>query len=77
MCVQVILLRNMVGPGEVDDDLQSETAEECSKYGKVVTCMIFELQDVPVDQAVRIFVEFVDNEAAYRGKSELCPIRSP
>ena len=35
----------MVGPGEVDDDLEPETAEECTKYGKVVKCVIFELQD--------------------------------
>ena len=33
----------MVGPGEVDDDLEPETAEECSKYGKVVRCVIFEV----------------------------------
>ena len=33
----------MVGPGEVDEDLEPETAEECSKYGKVIKCMIFEV----------------------------------
>lgn len=38
----VILLTNMVGPGEVDDMLQEETADECSKYGKVERCLIFE-----------------------------------
>jgi len=37
-CVQ-----NMVGPGEVDDELEAETAEECSKYGKVLKCLIFEV----------------------------------
>jgi len=30
---RVIMLRNMVGPGEVDQDLQPEIEEECSKYG--------------------------------------------
>lgn len=39
----VILLTNMVGPGEVDDMLQEETADECSKYGKVERCLIFEV----------------------------------
>ena len=34
----------MVGPGEVDDDLEPETAEECSKYGKVMKCVIFEVR---------------------------------
>ena len=33
----------MVGPGDVDDDLEPETAEECGKYGKVVKCIIFEV----------------------------------
>lgn len=36
-------LQNMVGPGEVDDELEPETAEECSKYGKVIKCVIFEV----------------------------------
>lgn len=40
---KTILLTNMVGPGEVDDMLQEETAEECSKYGKVERCLIFEV----------------------------------
>ena len=40
----VILLTNMVGPGEVDDMLQEETADECSKYGKVQRCLIFEVR---------------------------------
>lgn len=39
----VILLTNMVGPGEVDDTLQEETADECAKYGKVERCLIFEV----------------------------------
>ena len=33
----------MVGPGEVDDDLEPETAEECTKYGEVEKCVIFEV----------------------------------
>ena len=33
----------MVGPGEVDAELEPETAEECSKYGKVNKCVIFEV----------------------------------
>ncbi|KAA3679768.1 splicing factor 45 [Paragonimus westermani] len=60
----VILLRNMCGPGEVDDDLEPETAEECAKYGKVISCLIFELPDASDDEAVRIFVEFDSDDAA-------------
>lgn len=67
----VILLRNMCGPGEVDDDLQPETAEECAKYGKVVSCMIFELADTPDDEAVRIFVEFESEDGATKAVLDL------
>ncbi|KAJ3109739.1 Splicing factor 45 [Phlyctochytrium bullatum] len=38
----VLLLKNLVGRGEVDADLQDETASECSKYGKVERCVIYE-----------------------------------
>ena len=33
----------MVGPGDVDEDLQPEVAEECAKYGEVERCLIFEV----------------------------------
>lgn len=69
----------MCGPGEVDDDLEPETAEECAKYGKVVSCMIFELPDSPDDEAVRIFVEFESDDAATKGEAlSFCfiPIRT-
>ena len=34
----------MVGPGEVDDTLEQETAEECTKFGKVERCVIHEVR---------------------------------
>lgn len=40
----VYILQNMVGRGEVDEDLEGETKEECEKYGKVVKCVIFEVR---------------------------------
>ncbi|XP_047325629.1 DNA-damage-repair/toleration protein DRT111, chloroplastic [Impatiens glandulifera] len=57
---RVLLLRNMVGPGEVDDDLESEVAEECLKYGTVTRVLIFEITEpnFPAEEAVRIFVQF-------------------
>ncbi|CAF3721918.1 unnamed protein product [Rotaria socialis] len=63
---KVILLKNMVGPGEVDDLLDSETKEECQKYGEVEKCLIYEIPDVPEDEAVRIFVEFKRVESAIK-----------
>ncbi|KAJ3410964.1 Splicing factor 45 [Chytridiales sp. JEL 0842] len=38
----VVMFQNMVGPGEVDDDLEEETASECSKFGPVERCVIYE-----------------------------------
>ncbi|KAL1805840.1 hypothetical protein ACET3Z_028908 [Daucus carota] len=57
---RVVLLRNMVGPGEVDDDLEGEVASECAKYGNVTRVLIFEITEpnFPTDEAVRIFVQF-------------------
>ncbi|KAI9204068.1 uncharacterized protein BJ171DRAFT_128259 [Polychytrium aggregatum] len=69
----VLLLTNMVGPGEVDDTLQDETAEECSKYGQVERCLIFEVPDkqVPDDKAVRIFVKFKQVASAVQALNNL------
>lgn len=63
---RVVMLRNMVGPGQVDEDLEDEVANECSKYGQVQSVMIFEVTTpgYPDDQAVRIFVEFERMEQA-------------
>ncbi|KAL6206530.1 hypothetical protein ACLB2K_023778 [Fragaria x ananassa] len=57
---RVLLLRNMVGPGQVDDELEDEVASECAKYGTVTRVLIFEITEpnFPVDEAVRIFVQF-------------------
>lgn len=64
----------MVWRGQVDDDLESETAEECSRYGVVQRCMIYEIlsASVPDSEAVRIFVNFETKDAALKGL-EFCP----
>ncbi|XP_067139316.1 splicing factor 45 isoform X1 [Centruroides vittatus] len=70
---KVVLLRNMVGPGEVDDELEPETKEECGKYGEVVKCLIFEIaaSDIPEEEAVRIFIEFKRLESAIKAVVDL------
>ncbi|XP_022847967.1 DNA-damage-repair/toleration protein DRT111, chloroplastic [Olea europaea var. sylvestris] len=70
---RVVLLRNMVGPGEVDDDLEGEVAEECSKFGAVTRVLIFEITEAgfPHDEAVRIFVQFERAEHATKALIEL------
>lgn len=66
---KVVLLRNMVGPGDVDSDLEPEVKDECNtKYGDVVSCVINELKDVMPEEAVRIFVEFKRIESAIKGR---------
>lgn len=45
--VYSVNFQNMVGAGEVDEDLEVETKEECEKYGKVGKCVIFEVRDNP------------------------------
>ncbi|XP_062852723.1 splicing factor 45 isoform X2 [Trichomycterus rosablanca] len=68
---KVVLLRNMVGRGEVDEDLEGETKEECEKYGKVIKCVIFEISEVIDEEAVRIFLEFERVESAIKAVVDL------
>lgn len=37
---RVVLLENMVGPEEVDQYLEEEVAEECSKFGQILCIRI-------------------------------------
>ncbi|KAF8408784.1 hypothetical protein HHK36_004853 [Tetracentron sinense] len=70
---RVLLLTNMVGPGEVDDELEDEVASECAKYGTVTRVLIFEITelDFPVDEAVRIFVQFERSEETTKALVDL------
>ncbi|CAI6011730.1 unnamed protein product [Closterium sp. NIES-65] len=70
---KVVLLRNMVGPGEVDEELEEEVAGECLKYGTVTRVLIFEITDPscrPVE-AVRIFITFDRPESATKALVDL------
>ena len=69
---KVVLLRNMVGPGEVDDDLEPEVKDECNtKYGDVNRVMIHEVMEAQPEDAVRIFVEFKRIESAIKAVVDL------
>jgi splicing factor 45 len=73
----VLCLRGMVGPGQVDDALEDEVAEECEKCvggpGSVVQVLIFEATDAGIAPhlAVRIFVQFTSIEAAVKARAEM------
>uniref|UniRef100_A0A023ETZ2 Splicing factor 45 n=1 Tax=Aedes albopictus TaxID=7160 RepID=A0A023ETZ2_AEDAL len=69
---KVVLLRNMVGPGDVDDELEPEVKDECNtKYGDVVTVVIHEMPKVVPEETVRIFVEFKRMESAIKAVVDL------
>lgn len=61
---KVVILRNMVGPEDVDETLQEEIQEECSKYGLVEKVIIYKEKQTDNDDddfddvIVKIFVEF-------------------
>jgi len=69
----VVLLTNMVGPGEVDSDLQGEIEEECKKFGTVEKCVVYEDKTPGISdaQVVRIFVRFTTLEATKKALMEL------
>ncbi|XP_055689354.1 splicing factor 45 [Lutzomyia longipalpis] len=69
---KVVILRNMVGPGDVDSELEPEVKDECNtKYGDVVTVVIHEVPDTNPEEAVRIFVEFKRIESAIKAVVDL------
>ena len=61
---KVVILRNMVGPEDVDETLQEEIQEECSKFGSVERVVIYKEKQTDNedddfdDVLVKIFVEF-------------------
>uniref|UniRef100_A0A8C7CGP0 Poly-U binding splicing factor b n=1 Tax=Oncorhynchus kisutch TaxID=8019 RepID=A0A8C7CGP0_ONCKI len=57
----VMVLRNMVGPEDIDDDLEGEVTEECGKFGAVNRVIIYQEKQGEEEDAeiiVKIFVEF-------------------
>ncbi|XP_044740646.1 poly(U)-binding-splicing factor half pint isoform X2 [Chrysoperla carnea] len=73
---RVIILRNMVGPEDVDETLQEEIQEECTKYGVVERVIIYnEKQSDNVDDdaeiIVKIFVEFSQMSEAEAARDAL------
>ncbi|XP_043824447.1 poly(U)-binding-splicing factor PUF60-like [Dromiciops gliroides] len=57
----VMVLRNMVDPKDIDDDLDEEVTEECGKFGAVNRVIIYQEKQGEEDDAeiiVKIFVEF-------------------
>ncbi|KAH8354600.1 splicing factor 45 [Drosophila kikkawai] len=69
---KVVLLRNMVGPGDVDEELEPEVKDECNtKYGEVTSVIIHEAFGTTPEDAVKIFVEFKRIESAIKAVVDL------
>ncbi|XP_069677783.1 poly(U)-binding-splicing factor half pint isoform X7 [Periplaneta americana] len=72
---RVVILRNMVEPKDVDETLQEEIQDECSKYGIVERVIIYnEKQSEDDDDAeviVKIFVEFSQMSEAESARDAL------
>jgi len=59
-----MVLRNMVGPEDLDEALESEVTDECGRYGHVRRVIIYQEKQTDEDNAevvVKIFVEFSQN----------------
>ncbi|CAL8078405.1 unnamed protein product [Calicophoron daubneyi] len=55
----VLVLRNMVGPEDCDEELEVEVASECSKYGSVERVIIHQETDSETNAIiVKVFVRF-------------------
>lgn len=57
----VVVLRNMVGVEDLDDELESEVTDECGRFGTVKRVIIYQERQSEEENAeivVKIFVEF-------------------
>nr|CAD7393720.1 unnamed protein product [Timema cristinae] len=73
---RVVILRNMVEPDDVDESLQEEIQDECTKYGTVERVIIYnekqsEEDDDDAEVIVKIFVEFSQMSEAEKARDSL------
>ncbi|XP_074114980.1 poly(U)-binding-splicing factor hfp isoform X2 [Cotesia typhae] len=72
---RVVILRNMVAPEDVDETLQEEIQDECSKFGVVERVIIYNERqsedDEDAEVIVKIFVEFSQMSEAERARDSL------
>jgi len=62
-----MVLENMVDADSVDDELEAEVADECSKFGQVTRVTIATSYELPTSSAddVKVFVEFTSQSGWY------------
>ena len=59
--------QNMAGAGNFDPQLEADTSSECSRFGRVVRCVVKVYPGAIEDEVTRIFVRFADVASAERG----------
>jgi len=62
-----MVLRNMVGVDDLDEELETEVTEECGRFGHVKRVIIYQEKQSDDDNAdviVKIFVEFSDSSGS-------------
>ncbi|KAL8613295.1 hypothetical protein ACOMHN_052535 [Nucella lapillus] len=70
----VMVLRNMVGVEDLDDDLKDEVTDECEKFGAVKRVIIYQEKQSEEENAeviVKIFVEFSKQEEVEKAIASL------
>ncbi|XP_076367734.1 poly(U)-binding-splicing factor PUF60-like isoform X3 [Tachypleus tridentatus] len=70
----VVVLRNMVGVEDLDDELESEVTDECGRFGNVNRVIIYQEKQSEEDDAdiiVKIFVEFSQSSEAIKARDAL------
>ncbi|GAA54545.1 poly(U)-binding-splicing factor PUF60 [Clonorchis sinensis] len=67
----ILILRNMVGPDDCDDELENEVKEECCNYGSVDRVIIYQELDENGELIIKIFVVFQDSESVDRAIASL------
>lgn len=70
----VIILRNMVGVEDLDDELESEVTDECGRFGMVNRVIIYQERQSEEDDAeivVKIYVEFSAPQEAAKARDAL------
>lgn len=66
--VEVLLMENLVAPGDADEDLAGEVGEECGRFGKVKKVRVHEMGK---EKLVRVFVRFADPEDGGRAQAAM------
>ena len=71
---RVLVLRNMVGAEDVDEELENEITDECGKFGEVERVIIYQERQGEEEDAeviVKIFVEFVSARSVEKAAESL------